>query len=123
MVSGETGGGVGGTGVEVAAVAVNPNFVTYIGDVIDVTVTLTKPASAGGVTLLAAVLFDQGAGNYQTQDPSGFTFPQPITVAAGGTVAKFQMVRNGQPVASGNCVVAVEVEGGNAVEGASFVIN
>jgi hypothetical protein len=118
----EPGGG-GSQGVEVATVAVNPNSVTNIGDVIDVTVTLTKPASAGGVALFAYVLFDQGAYNYRMQDPSGFTFPQSITVAAGGTVAQFQMVRDGQPLASRNYILSVVAEGGNVVESASFAIN
>jgi hypothetical protein len=111
-------------GVEVANVAVIPDFVTNMGDVMDVTVTLTQPAPAGGATLdVIVAILDPADGFYHPIDPTGFTFPQPIMVAAGDSSPQFQMVRDAQPLTSGDYLIGIQVEGGAVMEVASFVIN
>lgn len=118
----EAGGGAGSTGVEVAAVAVSPDSVASAGDAIDVTVTLTG-AAPGDVTLSAAIFFDTGGGSWTPIDPPGFTIPGPIIVGAGYSSTQFTITRDTQPLTPGDYAIGVAVEGGTAMQGASFTVS
>ncbi len=120
----QAGGGDGGTtqpasqGVQVKSVTVNLPGVKA-GGVLVVNVTLTGPAPAGGVNLVAGV-FDVSSAAAHVDKSSAFTIP-PITVAAGDSSTNFQIIYNGGLPAGNYYAVVVEVQGGVA-QGAVFAI-
>ncbi len=90
--------------IHVATVAINPDSVTNIGDVMDVHVSLTGLATTD--TILYPIVYQAlDSGGYSPIDPSGFLFPQ-IRVPAGSTTIDFQMQY--QSLSSpGNYVVSI----------------
>jgi len=120
----QAGGGDGGTtqpasqGVQVKSVTFNLPMVTS-GGVRVVDVTLTGPAPAGGVNLVAGV-FDVSSAAAHVDKSSAFTIP-PITVAAGDSSTNFQIIYNGGLPAGNYYSVVVEVQGG-VPKGAVFAI-
>jgi hypothetical protein len=75
--------------IGVAAVTISsPASVLNLGDALDVSVSLTGPATAG--TALHAIFYQALVGRYSPIDQSVFVFA-PIEVAAGNTTASFQV--------------------------------
>jgi len=109
-------GGVQPGGVDVAMVVVQPNTVSAMGDVLQVMVTLTGPTPVD-VNLVMAIFVDDGSGQYQPAQPPGFDLPPSITVLMGGSQAQFQIVRNGDPLPTGNYAIGVGVQGGSLQAG------
>jgi hypothetical protein len=113
----------GGQAVDVASVEVNPAVVSNPGDTLDISVTLTGPAPGNGVNLIAGIYFDQGGGNFQPSQPQGFTMPpQPFPVPAGQSQTQFQIVRDSDPLPSGNYAIGVGVDGSPNMAGGFFTV-
>jgi hypothetical protein len=99
------------TGVDVAMVTVTPNVVSAAGEMLQVVVTLTGPSPID-LELVAAIFVDDGTGQFQPAQPPGFDMPSPIQVPAGVTQTQFQIIRNGDPLPTGNAAIGVGVQGG-----------
>jgi hypothetical protein len=108
------------TGVDVAMIEVMPNSVSAMGEVLQVTVTLTGPAPVD-VDLVAAIFVDDGTGQFQPAQPPGFDMPSPIAVMAGTSQTQFQIVRNGDPLSAGTYAIGVGVQGG-PMQGGFFTV-
>jgi hypothetical protein len=119
LVVAQPGGGQP-TAVDIAAVEVQPNSVSAVGDLIHVYVMLTGPNPVD-VDLVSAIFVDDGSG-YQPAQPPGFDVPQPITVLAGHGQVEFQIVRNADPLPAGNYAVGVGFPGGAGMQAGFFTV-
>ena len=108
--------------VEVMSVSVQPDSVSFAGDVIDVFVQLTGTVQAD-TTLVAGIFGDQGGGNWMPVEPPGFGIPQPIMVSSGMDATQFQIQRDSNPLVPGPYAIGVGVDGGQSMQGGFFTVN